>query len=96
MSINRRPSFAEARHGLLRQMWSHRKFRRMLVRQGVDLETNPWRDTEHLLFRALGSCSHCRERETCRGWFAGSEPRASYIRFCPNSETIETLRITGP
>jgi hypothetical protein len=95
MSINRRPSFAEAQHGLLRRIRSHRLFRRMLVRQEVDLEANSWRDTERLLFRALDSCSHCRAKETCRAWLAGSEPRASYIRFCPNSEMIETLRIMG-
>jgi len=95
MSINQKPTLADARHGLAQRLWSHRLFRRMLARQGVDPSTAATRESETLLYRALDRCAHCSNKEACRGWLAGDAPAASYIRFCPNSETIEVLRITA-
>jgi hypothetical protein len=83
MAANRRPSLAEAEHGLLRRMWSHRLFRRMLARQGIDPVKARCGGTENMLYRALHTCSHCGKKELCSAWLAGSEPPATYVRFCP-------------
>lgn len=88
-----RPSFNEMRAGLARRMASHRLFHRMLRRQQIDLASVQWSGAENSLYRALHTCSYCPTKSACAGWLAGTEPAAGYVRFCPNSETIEAFRI---
>lgn len=93
MTINRRQQLVRSNLGLARRIWSHRLFRRMLHRQGIDPRKSAWRETEALLCRGLHRCARCAEHEACHAWLAGAEADAGYVRFCPNSETIEVLRI---
>lgn len=93
MSVNQRPSLLDAKYGLMHRMWSHRLFRRMLQRQQIDLSAAAWSETEAIVYRALDNCAHCKQKATCRAWLAGAAPPAGYMRFCPNSEAIEALRI---
>jgi len=88
-----RLSLTEARGGLARRMASHRLFHRMLGRQQIDLKSVQWTGAENSLYRALHTCSDCPVKAACAGWLAGTEASAGYVRFCPNSEAIETLRI---
>ena len=95
MASNRKQLLAGQKRGLAHRIWSHRLFRRMLEKQGIDPRTATSGETERLLYRGLYCCAHCREKETCQAWLADEHSDASYVRFCPNSETIEALRIAG-
>jgi hypothetical protein len=95
MSVNRRPSCPEARYGLLRRIQSHRLFRQMLSQQGIDLASVQWRSADEMLFRAFHTCSHCQLKDLCQEWLTRGESRMGYLRFCPNSEVIECLRIAA-
>lgn len=93
MAVNRRSTVAALRQGLFHRSWAHRLFHRMLARQGIRVEAAGWPDSEPLLFRAFDCCRRCPVKEACRAWLASSDAPASYLSFCPNSETIEALRI---
>jgi len=70
-----------------------RAFHRMMSRQGIDLDSVHWLESEGMTYRALHTCSRCAEKSACAAWIAGHEPSLDYRRFCPNAETIEALRI---
>jgi hypothetical protein len=91
--MRRGPSLPEANYGLVRRFAAKRLFHRMVARQHIRLDTVPWRASEAIIYRALHTCSHCREKASCAAWLARKEPSRGYVRFCPNSEAIETLRI---
>jgi hypothetical protein len=88
-----RPSLLQTRAGLARRMARRRLFHRMMSRQQVNLKSLQWTGVENSIYRALHTCSLCPAKAACAGWLAGAEPSAQYVRFCPNSETIEALRI---
>src|SRR5579864_7565007 len=81
---------------VVRWQASHRPFRRMMARQGIDLAGPWWREFESHIFEALQRCRLCANEETCRSWLDADHPRADYVRFCPNSGVIETCRILHP
>jgi uncharacterized protein DUF6455 len=87
------PSLPNEIYGLARRMASHRLFHRMIARQQIELDWIHWADMESSIYRGLHTCSHCPAKAACTAWFASNEPSSSYVRFCPNAETIETLRI---
>lgn len=91
--INRKPSLREARLHLLRRIRSHHLFHQMLARQEIRVDANVWRQSEKLLLRALDACTHCAQKDACAAWLASSGAAAGYLRFCPNSEAVEALRI---
>ena len=88
-----RPSLADANYGLARRMAGHRRLRRMMARQKIEIGTLRHAQVETALYRALHTCTHCPAKAACAAWLAGAEPLPSYARFCPNAETIEVLRI---
>lgn len=88
-----RPSLPKERYGLKRRMFQHRLFHRMIERQEIDLPSVQWSTVENSIYRALDTCAHCPTKAACTAWLTRAEPPLSYVRFCPNSETIETLRI---
>lgn len=81
---------------LIQRMISHRPFRRMMERQGIDLTGSWWRLIEHKIFAAMGRCPLCTNAHICRSWLDSDGPSAEYVRFCPNAEIIETCRILSP
>ena len=95
MAINRKQLLAGQKHGLVHRISSHRLFRMMLERQRIDPRAAASGETERLLYRGLYCCAHCRAKDICRAWLAEDRSDANYVRFCPNSETIEALRIAG-
>ena len=95
MSINRKPTVQDAQAKLRQRMSSHRLFRRMLKRQLINERTAFSGGAEAMLYRALDRCSHCTAKEACCAWLEGTGPAAGYVRFCPNSDTIEALRIAA-
>jgi hypothetical protein len=74
---------------------SHRLFRRMMSRQGIDLTGGWWHGSEEMIFRALRTCSMCRQTEACRSWLEQEQPRRTYLSFCPN-RAIEACRLMDP
>lgn len=86
-------SSSEARDALARRFLSHRLFRRMIARQGIDLESIAWPGAGGAIYRSLHACAHCPAKARCAGWLAGAEAPARYALFCPNAQAIETLRI---
>jgi hypothetical protein len=87
------PSLAKERYRSARRLAAHRLFRRMIARQQIDLATIHCVAAEHSLYRALHTCAHCPAKAACAAWLASNQPAKSYVRFCPNAEMIETLRI---
>jgi len=87
------PASHQDRFRLARRIAARRRFHRMLARQQINLESASWREVEEIVLRAVHACSHCREVPACSAWLAGAEPPLRYLRFCPNAEAIETLRI---
>jgi hypothetical protein len=88
-----RPSLADANYGLARRMAGHRLLRRMMARQRIETQALRSAQVETALYRALHTCTHCPAKAACTAWLGGAEPPHSYVRFCPNAETIEALRI---
>lgn len=88
-----RPSLAAARYGLGRRLAAHRLLRRMIARQQIALEAIRCVNAEHSIYKALHTCSNCPVKAQCTAWLGSGAPAKSYVRFCPNAETIETLRI---
>lgn len=87
------PFLPEARYGLSRRIAAKRLFRSMISRQQISLASVRWRESEEIIFRALHTCSHCTAKAACAAWLASAEPPMRYVRFCPNAEAIEALRI---
>jgi len=88
-----RPSLPESNYGLARRFAAKRLFHRMLSRQHIRLDAVPWQESEAIIYRALHTCSRCTAKAACTAWLAHKEPSLGYVRFCPNSEALETLRI---
>jgi hypothetical protein len=80
------------RDGTLLRTLTHRPFRRMLARQGID-PTKGWKGCEKMILRAMRRCSNCAAPETCRSWLAENHPRGIYPSFCANGATLEACRI---
>ena len=93
MPTTRRLVHAKGHDDLARRLLEHRPFHRMIARQQIPLETIAWSDAGEVICHALHNCAQCQVRGVCAKWLAGAEPAASYVRFCPNAETIELLRI---
>lgn len=94
-----RPSQSTPQHQEIRRLYrilSHRLFRRMLRRQGIDLTESWWRHFDAMIFRALHRCAACSGRDACRAWLAENHPGESCPSFCPNGEVIEACRILDP
>jgi len=90
---NIRPRVPNGTYALARRLERRRLFHRMLARQDIKIESIHWSIAEKPIHRALHTCSHCGAKAACAAWIASGEHPASYVRFCPNSLTIETLRI---
>ena len=88
-----KPSFYEDRYEFACRQMSHALFRRMIARQDISLEKVQWSEVEPPIYRALDTCRHCPCKAACAAWLDGADPKSSYMGFCPNSETIEVLRI---
>jgi Family of unknown function (DUF6455) len=88
-----RLSQIDARADLARRAASHRLFHKMLSRQEIDLTSVGWAGIEESVYRALHNCAHCTVKGPCASWLAGADAPARYVLFCPNSETLEMLRI---
>lgn len=72
-----------------------RFFVQMVSRQHLDLESVPWSGSKAMVADALRDCAQCPSEKACRAWLRSARPAMSYVRFCPNAERIETLRIMG-
>lgn len=75
---------------------SHRLFRRMIHRQGIDFTEHWWRSFDEMIFRALRRCAACGSRDACRAWLAEGHPQEMYPGFCPNGDVIAACRILDP
>jgi hypothetical protein len=82
----------EEQFQLLRRLLAHRPFRRMLAREGIDLQDSWWRGSEEMILRALARCAACAGSGACRAWLEEVHPPGTYPSFCPNSAVIEACR----
>ncbi len=81
---------------LFYRILSHRLFRQMLRRQGIDLTESWWRGFDTMIFGALHRCAACSGRDACRAWLAEHHPGEICPSFCPNGQVIEACRILDP
>jgi len=88
-----RPSLPDETDGLARRLASHRLFHRMIARQQIELASIEWPVAEGIVYRGLHACAQCPGKAACALWHASDAPPPSYVRFCPNTETFEVLRI---
>jgi hypothetical protein len=71
---------------------SHRLFRAMAARQGVDVLAQCRPETEDALFHAIRACVACRHAEACRLWQEIPAPSEPYPAFCANASYWEACR----
>lgn len=96
MSRPYEPTAQQQQIRFLYRILSHRLFRQMLRRQGIDLAESWWRGFDAMIFGALRRCAACSGRDACRAWLAEPHPTETCPSFCPNAEVIAACRILDP
>jgi Family of unknown function (DUF6455) len=94
--VSGQPSSREREIRIIYRILSHRLFRQVIQRQGIDFTQRWWRSFDGMIFSAMRRCAACGSRDACRAWLAEDRPRESCPSFCPNGGVIEACRILNP
>jgi hypothetical protein len=95
MSSRLTPYSPQAWYRAIKRIASHRLFRAMAMRQGVDVLGECRPETEAELFRAMRTCVACPHLDACRIWLEMPCARDPFPSFCPNARYWEAHRQNG-
>jgi len=76
MSLVSKSASRQTKARVIEQVISHRRFHRMMARQGIDLTGSWWRGFEQDIFGALRRCRFCPNAQTCYAWLDSDSPQS--------------------